>query len=291
MGSAVHIVVDGSSGSLDGARSHIESLEQKWSRFLPDSEITRMNTSPDWTRVSPETIELVDHAFTGWRLSGGAFDPTILPSLVANGYGESREGDRGRTVLPGTVTRGPAPGPAGIEIDRDTAEIRIPDGVAFDPGGIGKGFAADLVATGLIESGATAAIVSIGGDVRLAGAVPEGWVIAVENPFDSDRTVAQLGLVNGSVCTSSVRAKTWTGDGRTMHHLIDPASGRPVESPIVSATVVAAEAWMAEVLTKAAITSDAIGALAFLESAGVEGLVVDVDRTVWRTPGLERFAA
>ncbi|VAW07435.1 hypothetical protein MNBD_ACTINO02-2376 [hydrothermal vent metagenome] len=76
-----------------------------------------------------------------------------------------------------------------------------------------------------------------------------------------------------------------------MHHLINPRSGTPIESSIVSATVVAGEAWTAEVLCKAAIAADPIPALDFLTSAGVEGLLVDVDGLVWRTPLLERFAA
>lgn len=291
MGSLVHIVIDGPPHLLDQGRGRIGALEQLWSRFLPGSEISRINRSVEWTAVSADTVTLFDRAVTGWRITGGAFDPTILSSLVSNGYAESMGDTPGRTLLSAPAHRGPAPGANHIEIDRKTSRARLPSGTGFDPGGIGKGLAADLVATELVESGAKAAIVSIGGDLRVAGEAPASWVISVENPFDPDRSVADLGLVDGGVCTSSLRAKTWFEDGREMHHLIEPRTGEPVVSSIVSATVLAAEAWMAEVLTKAAITGDAIGAIGFLESAGVEGLLVDVDHVVWRTPGFTRFAA
>jgi len=291
MGSLVHIVIDGPDTLLDQGRRRIDELEQTWSRFLPDSEIARLNRTAAWTTVSAETVALVDHALTGWRITGGAFDPTILSSLVSNGYAASKDDGQNRTVLSAPSHRGPAPGLDSLEIDRAASRVRLPAGVGFDPGGIGKGLAADLVAIELVESGAGAAIVSIGGDLRVAGEAPAGWVVSVENPFDPERSIADLGVIDGAVCTSSVRAKTWVEDGAKMHHLIDPRTGNPLDSPIVSATVLAADAWMAEVLTKAAISAEVITALEFLESAGVEGLLVDVDRVVWRTPGVERFAA
>ena len=291
MGSDIVVVVDGPDDLLDMAQRRIDKLEQTWSRFLPDSEISNMNRSADWVDVSADTLTLVDHALAAWRVTGGAFDPTILASLMANGYAESRSESSGRTVLSGPARRGPAPGPERIEVDRTASRIRLPEGVGFDPGGIGKGLAADLVASELVTSGATAVMLSIGGDVRVAGVAPAGWVVAIEDPTDRERTVAELSLVDGGVCTSSVLAKTWDMGDTPMHHLIDPRTGDPIVSPIVSATVLAGEAWMAEALTKAAITGDPVGALGFLESAGVDGLLVDVDRVVWRTPGLERYAA
>ncbi len=291
MGSDIVVVTDGPDHLLDIARRRIEELEQAWSRFRPDSEISNMNRSDGWVDVSTDTLTLVDHALSAWRLTGGAFDPTILSSLVANGYAESRSESPGRTILFGPAHRGPAPGPDRIEVDRAASRVRLPEGVGFDPGGMGKGLAADLVANKLITSGATAVMLSIGGDVRVAGVADAGWVVAIEDPTDRERTVAELSLVDGAVCTSSVLAKTWCMGDEPMHHLIDPRTGDPTTSSIVSATVIAGEAWMAEALTKAAITGDPVGALGFLESAGVEGLLVDMDRVVWRTPGLERYAA
>jgi len=291
MGSDTVLVVDGPDDLLARGRGRVEQLERAWSRFMPDSEISALNRSPDWVDVSTDTLSLIDHAVKAWRITGGAFDPTILPSLVANGYADSKCDDSGRTILSFPAHRGPAPGPSGIKIDRTSMQARLPEGVGFDAGGIGKGLAADMVASELVGAGATAAIVSIGGDVRVAGVAPASWIVTLEDPFTPEQTSAELSLVNGGVCTSSVRAKTWTQNDTPMHHLIDPRTGKPMDSSIISVTVVAGEAWLAEALCKAALTADPIDALTFLESAGADGLLVDVNRVVWRTPGLERFAA
>lgn len=291
MGSDIVVVVDGPDRLLSQAHRRIDDLEHSWSRFVPDSDISRMNHATDWVDVSPDTLMLIERAVSAWRITGGAFDPTILPSLVANGYSESRSESPGRTVLTSPVHRGPAPGLKGIEIDRTMSRIRLPEGVWFDPGGIGKGLAADLVADELIASGATATVVSAGGDVRVAGRAPTEWVIDVENPFDPEQIVAELALADGAVCTSSVRAKTWVVGDTPMHHLIDPRTGDPMTSRTVSATVVAGEAWMAEALCKAAVIGDPLNALEFVEAVGADGLLVDVDGLVWRTPGMKKFTA
>jgi FAD:protein FMN transferase len=291
MGSDVVLVIDGPANLLETARQRILDLEQSWSRFIADSDVSTMNATTGWVAVSADTLILVDKAIDAWCLTSGAFDPTVLSSLVANGYGDSRTSVPGHTALSQPARSDPAPGPSGITIDREGSRVRLGPDIGFDPGGIGKGLAADLVANDVISMGATAAIVAIGGDVRVAGQAAPGWVIAVEDPVDPDASVYELSIAAGGVCTSSVRSKTWIEDGIPMHHLIDPRTGLPIVSSIVSATVVAGEAWLAEVLCKAAIAADPIPALDFLASAGVEGLLVDVNGLVWRTSQLERFAA
>jgi thiamine biosynthesis lipoprotein len=291
MGSDAVVVIDGPGALLDTARRRVVELENLWSRFLAESDVSEMNRTSDWVHISDETLTLIDRSIDAWELTSGAFDPTILSSLVAHGYAESKTGPAGRTLLSRPPKRGPAPGPAGIEIDRTGSRVRLGEGVTFDPGGIGKGLAADLVASEAVASGASAAIVSIGGDVRIAGSAPLDWVIAVEDPMDDDLIIAELQFEAGAVCTSSVLGRTWIDDGRTIHHLIDPATGHPMRSSIVSATVVAGEAWTAEALCKAAVIAEPVAALSFLDSAGADGLLVDVNDVVWRTCGIERFAA
>lgn len=290
MGSDVIVVIDGPERLLSEARRRVDELEHSWSRFLPHSDISHLNQATDWVDVSPDTLMLIERAVSAWQITGGAFDPTILPSLIANGYSESRSESPGHTILTTPVRRGSAPGPKGIETDRVMSRVRLPEGVWFDPGGIGKGLAADLVATEMIAAGATAAVVSAGGDIRVAGRVPSGWVIDVENPFDPEQVIAGLALADGAVCTSSVRAKTWVLGDTPMHHLIDPRTGDPMAYRTVSATVIAGEAWLAEAFCKAAVNGDPLDALVFLESVGADALLVDVDGVVWRTSGMKKFS-
>lgn len=291
MGSDVVVVIDGPERLSGQAQTRLDQLEQAWSRFIDDSDISILNRTGTWQRVSSDTITLFERAVTAWEVTSGAFDPTVLPSLVASGYSESRSEQSGRTVLASPPSCRPAPGMAQIEIDSAHNRIHLPEVVSFDPGGIGKGLAADIVAESLVESGACAAMVAVGGDVRIAGEAPGNWAVEVESPFNPNETIATLRLLTGAVCTSSVRAKTWVHDGETVHHIIDPSTGFSTSSSIVSTTVIAADGWLAEALCKAAIVTEPLDAIAFCQSRGVEAIIVDIEGVVWTTDKIAKFAA
>ena len=162
MGTRVHIIVVGGPGDLAfTAGERIDELERRWSRFRADSEVSRLNEAGgEPVAVSHDTYLLVQRACQAWHLSDGAFDPTILPSLEAAGYRDSFDAVWADASLDG---RAPAPGCAGIELDDRAVTVRLPAEVRFDPGGIGKGLAADLVTGLLMRHGARGALVSIGG--------------------------------------------------------------------------------------------------------------------------------
>ncbi|MGH2718976.1 MAG: FAD:protein FMN transferase, partial [Actinomycetota bacterium] len=158
-------------------------------------------------------------------------------------------------------------------------------GVGFDPGGIGKGLAADMVVEELLAAGATGACVNVGGDLRVAGRGPAadrddrshhaGWVVAVDDPF-GEGTVALLGVGNGGVATTSRLRRHWTGpNGRAVHHLIDPRSGYPAATGLAAVTVVADEAWRAEMLAKAVFLAGPLAGPDLLDAVGAAGLLFD----------------
>jgi len=291
MGSDVVAVFEGPERLSGQAETRLNQLERAWSRFIDDSDVSTLNRTGTWQRVNSDTITLFERAFTAWEVTSGAFDPTVLPSLVATGYGASRSEHPGRTVLASPSSRRTAPGMARIKIDAAHSRIYLPEDVGFDPGGIGKGLAADIVAESLVTSGADAAMVAVGGDVRIAGDAPTNWTVEVESPFDPDDTIAKLRLLTGAVCTSSVRAKAWVHDAEAVHHIIDPSTGDPASSSIVSATVITADAWMAEALCKAAIMTEPLDAIAFCRAMGVDAIIVDIEGVVWTTDSIGRFAA
>src|SRR4051794_37339552 len=174
MGSDAHVIVVGGREDLaDWARLRIDDLERRWSRFLPDSEVSLLNARAGLaTTVSVETAELVRRAIDAFRLSGGGFDPTLLGAIIPAGY------DRSFEELGPTPAAGASPLAVGAdEIVVDGTEVRLPAGTGFDPGGIGKGLAADMVAAETMARGAAGVCINLGGDVRVAGAGPagEGW--------------------------------------------------------------------------------------------------------------------
>jgi thiamine biosynthesis lipoprotein len=288
MGSDAHVVVvGGPPRGADAAKRRIDDLECRWSRFLPDSEVCAVNRGAgSAVRVSPDTILLVRRALEGWRLSGGAFDPTVLGPVVRAGY------DRSFDELPPGAPPGRSAldlGAAGIEVFGDS--VRVPAGTGFDPGGIGKGLAADLVCADLLAAGAEGVCVNLGGDVRVCGTGPDGgaWTVAVDHEWSAE-PVALLGLADGAVATSTTLRRRWrAADGVSRHHIVDPQTGLPSDTDVTLATVVAATAWVAEVLAKAVLLGGAATPFDILGGTGAQGLVVDDGGRVTATPGLAAF--
>lgn len=248
----------------------VRTLEDRWSRFLPHSDISRLNSADGHpTSVAPETIAVLDEAIAWWRATDGLFDPTMLNALIAAGY------DRDFAAGHGTICDGrPAPGCAGIVIDRESETVTLPAGVAIDLGGIGKGRAVDLIVDSSQHLGG--GLIDLGGDLRVWGSAPagDGWPIAIEDLRDGS-TAAMLWLTRGAVATSTTLRRAWTDGDRTAHHLIDPRTGQPARGEIVTVTVVAGRAAAAEVLAKTSLMTGSVAtARAFLERYGVAGLIV-----------------
>jgi thiamine biosynthesis lipoprotein len=290
MGSEAHVIVVGEDAShlVDTAIRRLERLEARWSRFLSDSEISRLNASPGVpVLVTPETFRLIDLAVNAWEMTDGRFDPTILGDLRAEGYDRSFE-LLGRSEVPLTdsreipepdrrrAPRSLRPVEPDLRLDRIVGTVQLGPDTAFDAGGIGKGFAADLVVAELLSSGADGVLVSVGGDLRIAGETPDGgsWGVAIADPLDPERVIGTLSLVSGAVASSWRTKRTWIGpDGRAHHHLIDPRTGHSAENGIAGVTVVAAQGWRAEVLAKAAFLAGPVEGPALIERAGAAGIL------------------
>jgi thiamine biosynthesis lipoprotein len=256
MGSDAHVIVHGGRDQwlLVTARALIEELERRWSRFLPASEVSRFNASAPGERVvvSQATLTLVLLARRAWELTDGLYDPTVLPSLRAAGYDADFAIVRERAPVADEIEFRRAPGCDVIVIDAVACTLTKQADVEFDPGGIGKGLAADIVATALLEDGATGALVSLGGDVRARGPGPTGspWSIDVAHPMRSE-AILHCGIDDGAVATSTSLRRRWLRAGAMQHHMIDPRTGAPSSSTLVAVTAVANDGWWAEAATKA----------------------------------------
>ena len=142
--------------------------------------------------------------------------------------------------------------------------------LGLDPGGIGKGYAADLVVS----------------ELRAAGG--GSWVVGIEHPLRPG-PAATVTLAGGAVATSSRTRRTWGPDGDRRHHLIDPATGAPADTALAAVTVLAARGWQAEVLAKAAFLGGLDRGRALLTVAGADGLLVDDHGGLHPSGGFGRF--
>lgn len=295
MGSDAHVIVmaDDAAALLDLAQRMIDELEQRWSRFLPDSEVSLLNAAAgEPVMVTADTVLLVQRAIAAWRLTGGTYDPTLLDALRAAGYDRTFESlDSLDPAGAGQSADAPLPmlrpGPTDIVIDGGS--VRLPAGCGFDAGGIGKGLAADLVAQRLIDDGAAGVCINLGGDLRVRGESPtlNGWTLAIEHPWCAT-PIALVGLTDGAIATASVLRRVWQVGGETRHHLIDPATGLPAESDLALAAVIAGEAWLAEVMAKSVLLRGAADAFDLLDT-GTAAIAVGHDGRVQATTNLAAF--
>ncbi|MBK5332258.1 MAG: FAD:protein FMN transferase [Ilumatobacteraceae bacterium] len=294
MGCSVDVVlVGGPMALLDLARTSIDHLEQCWSRFTSHSDISRLNHAAGSTvHVDPATVVLLQAMLDGWRVTAGAFDPTLLAPLAGLGYAASWHDPAAVTSLPsGALARSDL---EQMWIDRERNLVRAPSGQCLDAGGIGKGLAADLVAGQLLAAGADGVSVSIGGDVAVRGASPQagGWLIGIADPSDDELECGQLAMIEGGVATSGTLRRRWLGDdGEPVHHLLDPATQRPAHHArqIVAATVIAGTAAWAEVWTKAVMVRGT-EVLAELDDRGLGAQVTYADLTSSANQAWSSFA-
>ncbi|HEX6401504.1 MAG TPA: FAD:protein FMN transferase [Actinomycetota bacterium] len=250
MGTTIRMLADASAegASFDAAAAVIEGTfrreELRFSRFRPDSELSRVNAAAGRpTAVSPTFLAVLRLALDAAERTDGAFDPTVLGALAALGY--DRDFDE---VLAGARGALHPPTPCGrwTEVRVDRREVRLPAGVGLDLGGLVKGWTADLAAARAVRSGLGWVVVNAGGDLRVDGDAPT-IPVAVEDPADPSVDVGRLLVRGGGVATSSTRARAW---GPGLHHLIDPRTGRPAESGLVQVTATAPTCAEAEIRAK-----------------------------------------
>mgnify|MGYP001174160322 CR=1 FL=1 len=234
--------------------------EARFSRFSPESLLSRLNRGDAIDDPWMDTaIELALEAHGQTR---GLFNPMVLPALAQAGYNRSFEAISG-----GAPARSTVPGP-GECLARGAGGWSLTSG-AMDLGGIVKGWTADLAVEHLAGR-FRGVLVNAGGDIRCAGSEDgtRGWKVEVDGPGGG---IAWAGVIDGAIATSSVLKRRWkTDSGEVAHHLIDPRTGMPAESPFVQVTVRAASCTWAEVWAKAVL----IGGHEGLELAGSYGLAV-----------------
>jgi thiamine biosynthesis lipoprotein len=291
MGGSAHLTVVArraeTLADLDGvlvrAEQRLRQLEARWSRFVSGSEISALNHARGTQlRVSPDTVALVRAMVSAWRLTDGIVDAALLREVLAAGYERSVLDPSALTIVPAESPTRASFEAITIDADVDGGVVRLPRGLALDPGGIGKGLAADLIVEELAAAGADGALIEIGGDVRVFGASPSGagWFVDIDDPHTDGGVVDRAGVVDGGIATSSVMKRRWIGpDGLVRHHLIG-RDGYPAHHGLATSTAVVGTAALAEVMAKIPLLIGEDDGLAMLDAWQVPALVVRHDRTV-----------
>jgi thiamine biosynthesis lipoprotein ApbE len=270
----------------------VSAVDVAASRFREDSELRRLNATPDRElKVSPLLARLLAAALRGARLTGGAVDPTVGSAIKLAGYNaDFAEVPANGMAIDLVVSR--VPGWQAIVFDEGSRTVRIPRGVEIDLGATAKALTSDLAAAAaLAKIGGGGVLVSLGGDIAVAGEPPdEGWIIQASE--DSGAPIQEgeetVSITSGGIATSSTTVRRWTRGGVELHHIIDPVTGLPSDGPWRTATVVAGTCVDANIASTAAIV---IGeaAVRWLEANRLPARLVDMTGSIhwvsgWPSP-------
>ena len=247
------------------ARQLAAAWEDRFSRFRPESLLCRLNAAGGQPIRADDTFcSLLEQAALAVQQTGGRFDPAILPVLEALGYDRSIE--ELRTAQP-DLNRAPVSshvsGPdtwAWVRIDQDAGRVSLPAGMRIDLGGIAKGAFVDLLAAEF--AGWPGGSIDAGGDVVVWGDAPDGiaWHVGLEDPQDLTANALVVDVPAGTrvgLATSGIYRRRWQAHGHEVHHLIDPRTGTPASSTVVSVMALAETLAVAEVAAKAVLLAAA----------------------------------
>jgi thiamine biosynthesis lipoprotein len=268
---------------IRSAAERFAGLEQRLSRFLPDSEVSRLNRDGR-VLAGTDLLRLVERGIDGRERTGGRFDPTVGDAVIAAGYDRSFElvADRADDLTPSSsaATKGR------VVVDRARRAIEVGPGVRIDLGGIAKGYAAERACDVLASLGPC--LVSAGGDIAVRGAPRGGgtWTIGA----DTSSGPVTLALPWGGVATSGL-GRRWRRGRQEAHHIIDPATGLPAVGDLSRVTVIARDAVEAEVMATAFFLAGARAAAAEADSLGLPALLVTTDGRTHAAGGLDLSGA
>ncbi len=251
------------------------------SRFRPESELSRLQDRSGVDLASSTTLcAVLAESVRAAEYTDGLVTPLVLDALRAAGYEQSFEKvdfspaqDPRRTVrIPDWRTLHPDPVHGTLD---------LPAGAHLDLGGIAKGWAADRTAAILGARGP--ALVDAGGDISVSGPRADGspWPIGVGNPFAPSETLLLIALTAGGVATSGRDYRRWIQSGKLRHHIIDPRTGEPAATDVLTATVIAPDARLAEAGAKAALILGSSAGIEWINRhAELAGMLVLEDRRI-----------
>lgn len=273
------------SAIADGALALCASYEAVFSRTDPESELSRLNAGA-LEEVSPELAAVIAQALSYARLSGGAFDPTMgaLADLWDFSAADPAVPDPGDVAqaLRGT-------GYAGVTVRGN--RVDLPQGCRLDLGAIAKGYIADRVRDYLVGQGVASAMIDLGGNLYCLGVKPGGepFRVGIQYPYrDRNEVIAAIDASDVSVVTSGVYERCFEAEGVLYHHILDSATGYPVQNSLLAVTVIAPDSLTADALSTACFALGLERGMALIDSLdGVHALFITDDFALHPSAGLE----
>ena len=282
--------------ALENAEKELHTLDESvLSRTAEGSELFALNAANGETvsyAADDPLPQLIETALAISEATGGAFDPTLAPVLDAWGFTKDT-----RRVPPAeelaALLAHTGRGKVALEKTAEGESVTLLDGAQLDLGGIAKGYAADLLRAQLEKEGVASAALDLGGDVFVMGKKSDGsdWRIAVKDPGDTESYLGIVAASDAFIVTSGVYERYFEENGVRYHHILDPRTGCPAESGLVSVTVVCKNGAWADALSTACFVLGTDKALALHDELAAQGngfelILVTDDGRVLYTGGL-----
>jgi thiamine biosynthesis lipoprotein len=267
--------------------AEVRRLEELLSTWIPSSELSRVNEAAgrNPVTVSRDTMRVLNWSLEAAHMTSGAFNIAIGPAIEAWGFGRQ---ERVPTEVELAALR-PLTDLTRVKLDDRAGTVFLArSGMRLDVGGIGKGFAADLVIEAMQRAGAIAGVAALAGDIRTFGRMPEGerFVFGIRHPREEGGVLGVLELQDEAISTAGDYERFFEKDGIRYHHILDPSTLQPARD-CQSVTIVAKEGVIADGLDTGVFVLGPERGMALIEQLpDVEGVIVDRDGRVRVSSGL-----
>lgn len=280
-----------SENAANAAIIDIKNLEKMISWRIDDSEIAKLNNASgkEWVDLDDATLDVLLKGVDVAKRSKGSYDLTILPVSKLWNFGGENQRVPSTTEIEGNL---PLVNYNFLRINEDVKRAKIMnEGSGVDLGAAGKGTACDVAIEAYKNNGADYGIVAVGGSVgvfgRKSNRVP--WRIAIRDPFrgiEHSEGMAVVKIDEGFISTSGAYEKCFEKDGIKYHHILDPKTGYPVETDIVSVSVVSSNGTMSDLLSTACYVLGKDKSTKLLEYYNAQAIFIDKSKNVYATSGI-----
>lgn len=285
MDTVMDLTIYGDAELLSQAEQRIMQLEGSLSVTDENSEIYQLNQTGTMD-LSEDSAQLLEQGLALCRMTNGALDLSIYPVLRTWGFTTGEYQVPTENEIAALLEHVDY---ENISFDSASGTVTLEEGMQIDLGSIAKGYTGDCLAQLLEEGGVTSGLLNLGGNVQTIGAKPDGspWRVAIQDP-ETAENLAVLEVVDKAVITSGGYERFFEENGQTYWHIIDPATGHPARSGVISATIIGDRGLLCDGLSTALFVMgvDAAAEL-WRERGGFEAVLVTDDGRIYITEGLE----
>lgn len=274
---------------MDELFDDIQAMENKYSRYIADSEISKINNNPDTAvTVSEDTLDLIEQGLYFSSLSNGLFDISIGPLVDLWGITQDNPKVPSQAEIDSVLGKIDY---RNISIDRENRTVSVKNGMSLDTGAIAKGFITDKLLSVLREKKVNSALLNLGGNLYLYGSKPDGslWKVGIRDPFGLQGDyIGTVSVKDISIVTSGIYERYFEQDGKRYHHILNPKTGYPENNGLASVSILSPSSAQCDGLSTACFLLGLEDGMELIEKLDdVEAIMITMDKKVYLSSGIK----